>query len=149
MLHEDFGVPKHRAFLYAHLANPFYSGYGLAFTDYMGVTFKNPYGTDIDYNKSQPAPCVNLTADQFKKLWNNSVSPNMNSLLTHLNHGAFTGNTKVEGLKNLNAPYDCMKLYALFDAGDYKGFIQCIEDSYKPEKKKKDGKTRKKKTANS
>lgn len=128
MLHEDFGVPFLKAFLYAHIANPFKSGNGLAYTDYMGIKINDMN----DYSKTYQAPCVNVTNEQFAFLWDN-CGDTLNIMLTQYDfdtrHKSRSGDLK--GLKHLKAPYDHEKLYQLFYDKQYQEFINEIENSYK------------------
>jgi hypothetical protein len=134
-LHKTYGLTRLRAFLYAHVANPFYSGHGLAYTDYMGKS---------NYVNCQ-APCLNIKAPQFKKLLETTaVSGAMNTVLTKLNFDYLIARNEVpEGLEHLNAPYDANTCYKLFDEGDYVGFIKHIDDSYNIKRRKKNAKATK------
>ena len=142
--HEKYRFTKLKSFLYAHLANPFFSGYGIAFTDYMGVKYKSLYMHDVDHSKNYQAPCVDITTQQFKELLTLPSNSNlMNSVLTKISYDTSKDVRNIPGLKNLDAPYNCHKLYELFDSEDYDGFIEHIRSSYgystseKPAKSKK------------
>lgn len=137
-LHEHVGVPKLKAFLYAHVAHPFYCGYGLAFTDYMG----QPSGYNIQdknyYIQTYPAPCVNLTATEFRKIWAaGSANSSMNLMLTESNVSHLVNkNTGITALPGYNKPNEG---YALFNAGKYKEYVKYVDDFYRQLKPKKDG----------
>lgn len=134
MLHKEFGLPFFKALLYAHLANPFKSGNGLAYTDYMGINC----GYSYDFRETYQAPCVNVTPEQFKWLWENS-GDQLNQLLTRSFYTSVSYGRKPEnmaGLTKLDAPYDCNVLYKLFHEGKYQDFINEIENSYKKHEEK-------------
>lgn len=118
MFNKEYGIPKLRAFLYAHLTASYYSYYGLAYTD--------------QYNTEVYKPCVHITRTQFKELIKNAtVNGTMNELLTSNNYNNNSANKKIVGLKNLDAPYNLVTLHNLFAKGDYEGFLDHIKESYK------------------
>lgn len=125
--HKEFKLPKLRAFLYAHIANPFYSYYSLAFSDYMGYK-----SGSIDFARAgQQAPCVHVTREQFKAIFDASNGLSMNPLLTQMVYDGQEAFKKIRNLKNLAAPYDFEKLFQLFEAGKYQEFVNEIKESYK------------------
>jgi hypothetical protein len=127
MLNEDYGLPKLKAFLYAHLANPFFSYYGLFYSDYPNITLRKP---DVGLNNKE-----------FKDMWHYDRSSSvLNDMLTQSND---TAALNVIGRK-FSAPYDGFHLFKLVDAGDWKSFIKHIQTSYN--KKGKKSKITKKKT---
>lgn len=145
LFHKKYGLEFSKAFFYAHLTGVYYSYYSLAYTDYMGLKLGN---NDYSANK---APCVNLTATEFKKLWRNTQGYNMNTLLTDNNMFPTTEAGKKlfpKGLK-LNTPYleidsplksnkteSVRHIMDLFTKGDYEGFIKHIESAHNPTKRK-------------
>jgi hypothetical protein len=137
MLHEDFKLPFLKAFLYAHLAHAWFYGNSLCFSDYMGIKGTDAMG-DYDYTKSGfPAPCANIKRSQFKVLWENTQT-SLNLMLTEWNYAdllkrGLTAET-LKGLENLSAPYNVRKVRALFNNGDYAGFIKEIKESYATKK---------------
>jgi hypothetical protein len=118
---EEMKLTKLKSFLYAHVASQFNSGNSFAFSDIMGLDKLNP---------SYQAPCLNVTSKQFQEIW----SENNGSLNYTLTKHFYDGSERIraiEGLKNLDAPYDPNLIHELFDKGDYEGFVKHIEDSYK------------------
>jgi hypothetical protein len=133
--HEKLGLSALKSLLYALVTSNYYSGYGIAYTDYMGQKgiSKTQYGDGQvarDYT-AQQAPCLRFTREQFKQVWHNRCTTgNMNSMLTQRN---FTGeNAKIKGLKDMEAPYvkDIHALYDLFAEGKYVEFVKAIDKSY-------------------
>lgn len=118
MLHEDFKISKIKAFLYAQLANPFYSYWGMNYSDSI-----NPLN-HFD---------VSVKATEMKKLLTEkNVSVSMNMMLC-------IGNTspaveKILGRK-LKATYEISKLFFLFQKGEYANFVKEIKKCYRLEKK--------------
>lgn len=130
-LHEKLGLRRLKALLYAHYASNFYSGYGLGFTDYGGLKFKSGtgvYSHDVDYSQVY-TPCVNLTASQFKTIWNTPSSDGtMNYMFTKKNFD--TVKKKVPELKHLDGLY-MPDFWPIFRKGDYAGFVKAIDNFYK------------------
>jgi hypothetical protein len=117
MLHEDFGVPKLKALMYAHLAYPFYYYYGFIASDCFN-TDDNPIKAD-----------VSVTAEEFKHLLSNDSITGANNMLAISQNASPT--VRSYRKRDYAAPYKPSVLWALFEKGDYEGFIKHIKDSYK------------------
>jgi hypothetical protein len=134
MFHEDYNVSRFKSLLYAHLANPFYYYYGFIPSDLI---------TD---NASIHKADVSIKAKEFKQLLCEDASTGANSMLS-------VERVSSENFKKMigrwpEAPYNHIELFKLFDAGDYKGFIKHIKDSYKALKAKGTAKAKKDVKAN-
>lgn len=152
LLHTKFGLSKIKAFLYAHLTSRYYANHGLAFTQHMGVTLPPNSATGLTSPTAltaYPAPCVNLTGEQFKTLlYQDKYLDTINNMLTPLNYNfllnrieerkkniSFKAVVIPKGLDNLNAPYaknveSLNKMYLLFQSGKIQEFIDFIDESY-------------------
>lgn len=163
LLHTKFGLSKIKAFLYAHLTSRYYANHGLAYTQYMGIILPAnaklgmPNPTTLT---AYPAPCVNLTGEQFKTLlYQDKHADAINPMLTSTNYDFLVKRIEEKkknpsynvvvipkGLSNLNAPYaknveSLNKMYLLFQSGKVQEFIDLINESYgikKVEEKKEE-----------
>jgi hypothetical protein len=126
--HKNFGLTRLRAFLYAHIMSPFYSGYGLCYSDFMGYVDKS---RDIDYTAYQP-PCVSLRATQFKELWYTSRNSEgmLNLMLCQSNYEKSDTVKKIPGLLHLQAPYNYKEAHKLFREGKYEEAVEHVRKSY-------------------
>lgn len=136
-LHQEHKLTKVKAFLYAHLASPFYSGYGLCYSDYMLTdtewASQNRTKEQIDTNHSVYDVFVNLRVPEFKALWAiRTYNGAMNTMLTQSNYaGNDTLRKALPKLKDMKSSYVARDLYQLFADGKYEEFIKTIKDSYK------------------
>lgn len=119
MLHEDFGLSRVKALMYAHISATYYYYYSMCYSDNM--------------NNALYKPDVNLTSIQFRKLMSvTGINAEMNSVFSVRN--AQSGNVKA--IKDLKAPYDYMECFKLFQNGNYEGFVKHIKNAYKSLKTK-------------
>lgn len=131
MFHRDFKVPFFRAWMYAHICGPNYSGLGFMFSDTMQLKHtdtKEPFRS-FDFSHSQMLPYVNMDSTLFHKMlaesktnMNNSFSPN------NLN----TLGAKIATKYHV---YDFLKVWQLFVDKQYQTLIDYLNDFYEvPEK---------------
>jgi hypothetical protein len=137
MLHEDLGLSKLRAFLYAHLSFAYKEYYSLCHSDTMYNTAANR------------KPDVSVSPTEFRKLW--AINGPLNAMLAcYVTDRAdpYNGGADAVKIKKFAATYNTNVLFDLAAKNDWKGFVQHIEKSYRAlrTKKTKDGK---KETVNS
>lgn len=115
MLHEEYKVPRLRAFLFAHAAGPFH-GYKALFD--MASTWS------VENHTSKPD--LGILVSEFKKIWYAYTGTSMNNTFTAINNG----NPNILKIREMRAPYSLPIAGKLFADGKYKQFIKYLKDSY-------------------
>lgn len=126
---DDYGLEPFRAFMYCIAMSPWYSGYGLAYSDYPD------YPDDRTENLH---PDIGVSAAKFKKTWFTCLplDGSMNNMLSARNNNHPQLLDKNGKSLVFTAKHESYKCFELFKARDIKGLIAYLDRLYYPSKTK-------------
>lgn len=140
---DEHKLPAFKAFMYTMVAAPWYSGWGICYSDYGGNTPTEDNNKNAYPNYTMYYPYLGVTAAQFKALMHGPTSNGtMNATLCSQN----TSNVVKELKLDLTALHSPNKCFEYIKQGDLKGFIAYLDSLYHPKKAKAKSNGKKSKT---